>query len=54
MSLALTAGDRAALDGDLGPATALAMRVVTRTAEAMGAPASISPNASRRSAAPCA
>ncbi len=37
MALALTAGDRAALDGHRGEATALAMRVVTRTARAMGA-----------------
>jgi predicted aconitase len=37
MSLALTAGDRATLDGAHGPAAAMAMRIVVRTAEAMDA-----------------
>ena len=37
MPLSLTDADRSMLAGDHGPATALAMRVVTRTAEAMGA-----------------
>ena len=39
MPLRLTDSDRAMLDGDHGPATALAMRILTRTAEAMRAPA---------------
>ena len=39
MPLMLTDDERAMLDGVHGPAAAMAMRIVTRTAEAMGAPA---------------